>query len=147
MYIVDSLGMCGNIRYSGINLSNFQCPLQLRCLIYEDMLNSSTCIVFLAFCGCKFEKCDHFLIHHLQQLFHHCVYYFRHLLHIINNFMFAFCVMFCFRCTFITPTPIKCSCLFWLSKPITSTDKNLHVANYSMIIMTHVIMFRTGSIT
>ena len=57
MYIVDSLGMCGNIRYRGINLSNFQCPLQLRFLIYEEMLNSSTCIVFLANCGCKLEKC------------------------------------------------------------------------------------------
>ena len=49
MYIVDSLGMCGNIRKRGINLSNFQCQLQLRCLIYEEMINSSTYIVFFGF--------------------------------------------------------------------------------------------------
>ena len=43
MNIVGCLGMCGNIRYRGINLSIFQCPLlQFRFLIYEEMLNLST---------------------------------------------------------------------------------------------------------
>ena len=42
---------------------------------------------------------------------------------------------------FFTPTPIKRSMSFLLSVPMTST-----VVNYSIIIVTHVIMFRTVSI-
>ena len=61
MHLVDSLGMCGNIRYRGINLSYFQCPLQLRCLIYEEMLNSSICIVVLVFVGANLKNVIIFL--------------------------------------------------------------------------------------
>ena len=52
MNSVGCLGLCGNIRYRCINLSDFQCPLlQFRCFIYEEMLNLSTLYRVLAFGG------------------------------------------------------------------------------------------------